>query len=451
MGQQCGEGHFYFGNTATRYNDTHDMKLEVATYLCGNQWCYFGQHYYKPEVVFTHSYGGNCTMSAFASGYVKKGDYATIAMNQPPLKGSPGAEYVHMHCTQGDWGLAQIMDNTYQKVIKRIGYCITSPQGDKHAHQTNGTWRYGLRFQPMPYETAWHPEGLDAWTTDYFIDYKYCGTYPCGMVTCFNIPNAIGMGTWMGDGDVFNMRSAGGLFACSRGQCSHYEKCYEMKCAHNGWYCNYRGCNWSFPGTQNDCESHNGNQYKDHQFVFLNDGMVNVSSCQGRSHEWYHNTGPTDDSTWWGGQGLGLDTENAGTGGDLGIDQGSSYITVEATNHEDGTGVNGNSLTSGRQPVNWYTLVIREVFLNQHNEFEGDGVYCKKYMLSNLVQCSTVNGPNKELKRDYSSEDGFYGYANYYSTPIITGIDPSTGQTQWGLTWTNDVADVFGAGAGDSW
>jgi len=395
LGNQCGKGYFYFGNTATRMYDNWNMLGETAEYLCGERWCFFGQ--IRRQVAFTHSYGGMLVMSAFAEEHVKKGPNGVLAMNQPPLKGSPGAEYVHWLC-KAHPNTTGTVKGLLATVIWQIGYCVTNTS--THPHDTNNTWKLGLRFQPMTFEFS----GNGHWEDNYFVEYKYCGSEACGMVGCGNLPSIANMGLGSGMARWFDHKSAGGLFNGSTQQCKSFDKCYEMKCKTDPQLkrCHYRGCYYTYWGSNNNCRSGSASDYTT-TFTRLHDGMVNVSSCKGQTPSDYFNDGDVGGYNWEGDEFSGADYK--------GTTQGASYITVEQTNHEDGTGVNGNSAAVTRMPINWYVNVIREVYLNTENMFDGNDYICSSYILSNVSQCiaktasNSANNPTYQTNRNIDASD----------------------------------------------
>lgn len=125
-------------------------------------------------------------------------------------------------------------------------------------------------------------------------------------------------------GDVKNAIQLAGLNIAS---CGFYNICFDQICSVTAQMCTYRGCYYTNQG--NVCDSKKIGPYlTNNTWVSQHDGMVPLSSCNGWN---------SYDSS------------------------GVSHMTYEATNHEEGTGFNGNGYHQNRGAINWYINVANEI------------------------------------------------------------------------------------------
>jgi hypothetical protein len=484
--KKCLHGTFWSQNTAGYGANSSVLQEAMATYLCGTPNCEWGKESDKTASVhFGHSYGCIATYAAFDSGVVIKGPKGIIGLSQGPVRGSSAAQFSTYGCgkdfypghkghnkkrfgSHGSWGIVEkgllkLIFGLASKISREKGYCEARPwetDPDLIKHQlgkARDTWdptmlhleHHGRHYETTNKSGSW-------WSTDYNVEYKYCGTQPAGMyydylgnmgqdllevishatdgasshsgrnanflaVYDFLMPmlggedsqnvNILedypGLTNLVGhkndyvtkpgvDTPAVNVLNSMMLYALSIGPCLLFNNCQQIECKSDSTIsCDFRGCKnklnpsrgdnfgelrvksgffwrnlyhtlvwfdvdkkqntklienietwpiaFRFKGTPN-CRHERLLDWADDQFRFRTDGMVNLNSCIG---------------TDWG---------NQYTNGDVTDDAGTSFYTIQMTNHEDGTGTNGNGWAFDRKPLNWYSRVIDDAMWYGSNQ-----------------------------------------------------------------------------------
>lgn len=173
------------------------------------------------------------------------------------------------------------------------------------------------------------------------------------------------------------------LYILSYYTCRYWNHCDEVACKSSPQdSCTFRGCS-----TGALCRTNWNSGWAAQRFNFKGDGMVPLSSCLGDSSSNYFRI----DTNYAIGNPLNINRNTPGyslmvangtlsdhftnvhisSGGiteaykggqkqDDFNDAGKSRNTIQQANHEDGTGVSGNSVYVNRAPINWFSQVVHE-------------------------------------------------------------------------------------------
>lgn len=308
----------------------------------------------------------------------------------------------------------------FQSIGRTIGYCervdknMSMDFNNQQIGKAKDVWwpsmAHDVHFG-RPYETSLSVSTETWWKKDFNVEFKYCGAQPAGMYYDYlgTIADAVGdyinngsltsmvsdfdgmralVESLMGGSDNYidvggmaapdvNMMNSMKLYGLSIAPCLLYNHCQQMSCRNLNYIsCTFAGCHTKMTGNNLMSMSFNGgalaflftaafgpgvagsiNQHinlpmtfrwdgnpecrherlKDwihNDFEFATDGMVNVNAC------------------------IGVDWGNQYANNDEVWDAGMSTIILQQSNHEDGTGCNGNSWAVDRRPINWYSMAI---------------------------------------------------------------------------------------------
>lgn len=369
--EECWYGKFWYANSSMRIYNNSDVEKELYFFNCpGHEFgrpCTIGPESDTTHTVyFTHSYGGMITMQGFSKGNFTKGSKFVWAAAQSPFRGSAAGNAAHWICQskRADGGLSLLLEKNVHKgvwaTLRTMNYCNNKMEGSNYTH--------GLMLGIYEYERR--PNATLDFTTDHgFIQYKYCGNHPAGMLRDVYWTNG-SIGDNIYDVSLFSWRAGStyqkefgndiSLWLISYWSCRFFRNCISLKCNSNnsnGDHCNWRGCN-SFL-----CKTHSKQHWKNSRFDFQDDGMVSISSClgdhndQSRRYLREHEEAPLGT----GIEGVMDPADKRHYSSVFIAGMGKTFVTEQTANHEDGTGTNGNSHIADRCPINWYVNVVINV------------------------------------------------------------------------------------------
>lgn len=369
---QCSEGKFWYANSSMRIYNRSDVMNELQLFNCPDGTnCVVGpENGNTSTVYFTHSYGGMITMQGLHLQKFTKGPKWAWGASQSPFRGAPAGNAAEWICLFDDHNLGNFLLLIAEGIFKQVwselrfmNYCRNDTNGSNYTH--------GLMMGMYAYE------GSERWSTDFIVEYKYCGIHPGGLVHDLY---------WTEYGsDIYDVKSdpdklAGSNFMNNHANdftlwmmdywsCRFFAFCGQQMCMPTGSTsgadvnCSWRGC-----GSPGACKVWQKESWKAERFVSQGDGMVPLSSCVSDMNKDFMNVNEDVYSPPFKSVTQIEHVKTSSNGWKWSYennDMGVSRVTIQQANHEDGTGTNGNGMYLWRAPVNWYTNVVNQVFLRQ--------------------------------------------------------------------------------------